>query len=299
MVSWARWLMLGLLLSQLGIVTGCRNRPSATTVVGPRIVSTDPSATQILVEIGAGRAIVGVSPWDKPLLPESMRNLPVVGGYLHLDEELVIRLAPTDLILQQAPERISPGIMEMARKNGIHIVNIHINTFHQLYATATELGRISGCSREAAVKIQMLKKQVAALARSRPQKPVRVVYIISTRPIRVVGADNFMDEEITLAGGVNVAERCGGGFPAITRETLVQLAPQVLLISEPGQPIASGGDDPRLASWLTLPIAAAKSRRIDLITWKRAQMLTLRVGHVIDRLRKLLQSPAAGPGGGP
>ncbi len=280
--------MLGWLCG-LTLLGGCARHSSAGHKTGPRVVSTVPAATQILLQIGAAKTIVGVSPWDKPLLPQSMRNLPVVGNYLHLDEELVLQLAPTALLLQESPDRIPGGIVAMARNNGIHIVNVHLTTFHQLYRTTMVLGKISGFEKRAGIKIQALKAQLERLAAGRPQKPPRVVYIIAVNPVRVVGADNFMDEEVTLAGGVNVAQRCGEGFPVITRETLVQLDPQVLLIAAPGQPAVTGPGDPRVASWFTLPIAAAYSRHIDLITWRRAQMLTLQVGSIIKRLRKIIE----------
>ncbi len=282
-----RFLLL-LLLGGLTTFNGCAKPTPIHPAAGPRIVSTDPAATQILLQIGAGKTIVGVSPWDKPLLPHAMRKLPVVGGYLNLDEELVLHLAPTALILQQAPQRISPGILSMARQNGIRIVNIRINTFQELYATASTLGQISGCRKQAAEKIRSVKKQLAQLAESRPQNAPRVVDMISTEPIRVVGADNFIDQEITLAGGINAAERCGTGFPSITRETLVQLHPQILLISQPGQTPAISRNDPRLSPWSTLPISAAKNKRVYLITWRQAQMLTLQVPEIINRLRDLI-----------
>jgi iron complex transport system substrate-binding protein len=278
-----------ILLIVLATLAACTRKVAIQSRRGPRIVSTDPSATQILVEIGAGKTIVGVSPWDKPLLPKPMRHLPVVGGYLHLDEELVVRLAPTALIIQQSASRIAPGIISMARQNAIRVVNIRINTFHQLFATTRTLGKISGYQQQAAAAIGKLKLELHILAENKPHKPPRVVYMISTDPIMVVGADNFMDQEITLAGGTNVAERCGDGFPTITRETLVELNPQVLLISEPGGLAASGPNDPRLRTWLKLPIAAAARHRVDLITWPQAQMLTLRVGSLIRRLRAILQ----------
>ncbi|MGC8624809.1 MAG: ABC transporter substrate-binding protein [Phycisphaerae bacterium] len=281
-------------LCGLTLLGGCARHLPTSRGTGPRIVSTTPAATQILLQIGAAKTIVGVSPWDKPLLPQSMRNLPVVGNYLHLDEELVLQLAPTALILQESPSRIPGGIVAMAHNHGIQIVNIQLTTFHQLYDTAATLGKISGCQTQAAVQIRNLKDELGRMARTRPRNPPRVVYIISVNPIRVVGADNFMDEEVTLAGGVNVAQRCGDGFPAITRETLVQLNPQVLLIAKPGQRPGTGADDPRMVPWFTLPIAAASGGHIDLITWRRAQMLTLQAGRIIKRLRKIIEYSGVG-----
>ncbi len=286
-----------IIIGVLPALTGCAKSTERKPHSGPRIVSTDPSATQILLQIGAAKTIVGVSPWDKPLLPKSMRHLPVVGGYLNLDEELVLQLSPTALILQQSPQRIAPGIISMTRQNGIRLVNIRINTFHELFTTARTLGSISGCQKQAAAAITRLKSELSILAQSRPQKPPRVVYIISTRPIMVVGADNFMDQEINLAGGINVAERCGDGFPTITRETLARLNPQVLLISKPGERATSGPSDPRLQPWLKLPVAAAIHHRVDLITSPQAQMLTLKVYRLIRRLRTIIfAAPNAGGG---
>ncbi len=290
------FLALVLFLGGAAVLASCSRREPVARSTGPRIVSTDPAATQILLQLGAAHEIVGVSPWDQPLLPQSMRNLPVVGDYLHLDEELVVRLAPTALILQESAPRISPGILAMARQHGIRIVNINLNTLRRFYVTTALLGKISGCQKQAHLKIQALKKQLARLAKTRPINEPRVVYIISTNPIRVVGADNFMDEELTLAGGVNVAERCGMGYPAITRETLVRLNPQVVLIAKPGQPTATSPTDPRLAPWLALPIAAAVSKHIDLITWQKAQMLTLDVGRIIQRLRQIITAPSTDTG---
>lgn len=299
-VSWTmrlkNFLALILFLSGATVLAGCRRHPPAARFTGPRIVSTVPAATQILLQLGAARAIVGVSPWDKPLLPQSMRNLPVVGDYLHLDEELVVQLAPTALILQESAQRISPGILALARQHGIRIVNIDLDTLRRFYMTTALLGKISGCQKQAKLKIQALKKQLALLAGTRPTNAPRVVYMISTNPIRVVGADNFMDEELTLAGGANVAERCGMGYPAITRETLVKLNPQVLLMAKPGQPAATGPADPRIAPWLDLPIVAAQSKHVDLITWRTAQMLTLDVGRIIQRLRQVITAPSTNPG---
>jgi iron complex transport system substrate-binding protein len=280
--------LLLLLWCALAALNACAKRPPVRFPPGPRIISTDPSATQILLQIGAGKTIVGVSPWDKPLLPKAMQNLPVVGGYLNLDEELVLRLAPNALILQQAPRKIVPGILAMARQNKIRIVNIKINTFRQLYATTRTLGHISGHQKQAAKTIISVKRQLAQLARNRPRNQPRVVYLISTQPMMIVGADNFMDQELTLAGGINAGARCGTGFPTITRETLVQLHPQILLISKPGQPPAKSTDDPRISPWLTLPISAARNKRVYLITWPQAQMLTLKVPEMIRRLRHVM-----------
>ncbi len=53
-----------------------------------------------------------------------------------------------------------------------------------------------------------------------------------------------MDQMVTLAGGENVGAKVGKFFPVIRNETLVKLAPDVLLISAPDQP-AQQENDPR------------------------------------------------------
>jgi len=70
--------------------------PRTRTSAGPRIVSLAPNVTSILLAIGAGPELVGVSKWCKQVA--SIGRRPQVGDCWKMDIAEVMRLRPTMLI---------------------------------------------------------------------------------------------------------------------------------------------------------------------------------------------------------
>src|ERR1700689_2301712 len=70
--------------------------PRSRTAARPRIASLAPNVTSILLAIGAGRDLVGVSKWCKEVALVGSR--PRVGDCWKLDIAEVMRLRPTLLI---------------------------------------------------------------------------------------------------------------------------------------------------------------------------------------------------------
>ncbi|MEI8195249.1 MAG: ABC transporter substrate-binding protein, partial [Phycisphaerae bacterium] len=230
----------------------------------PRLVSGVPAGTLLLVQLGAVKDLVGVSTYDKLVLPEEQRDLPVVGDYMNLNFETLLAQRPTALVIQFADERLSPRLKEVADENKITIVNIRLDSIEDVYTTARKLGGVAQRSRTAEYEIARVKGQLAAIGRRTAKVPKKkVIYVIGKSPIWIVGSERFLDEMITLAGGENLGRKVGRDFPQITGETLVTLAPEVLLIAAPGEPAPrqlNDPTDPRIAAWLDLDIPAAARR---------------------------------------
>lgn len=165
-----------------------------------RIVSLVPSATEILLGLGAGDRLVGRTDFDT--VPP-VDTLPSVGRGLHpnlerviaLDPGLVIRFAgPSD---PRTPERLDAlGIPHLAvRPDGIEDVR-------RIVAT---LGRTVDASERAdslLARIDSALSEVAARVRSRP--PKRVAFTLGGSPPWVAGPGTFLDELLSVAGGENV-----------------------------------------------------------------------------------------------
>jgi ABC-type Fe3+-hydroxamate transport system substrate-binding protein len=158
-----------------------------------------------------------------------------------------------------------------------------------LQDAAAQLSAAAGEGMTAAVAAQAL---LMAATRPVENKRPTVVYLVSDVGMMVVGANNFIDDEIAAAGGENIGARCGTGYPIINREKLIELAPDILLIAAPGAAEQDGQADLRLAAWRALPIPAATKGRIYLMTDPDAEMLTLDVGSTMARLRALF-APAS------
>ncbi len=291
-----RGAMVAGILALVILAAGCRkkaslpsNRAQAGGSQPVRIACTVPAATQMLLQLGAAGDLVGVSSFDRPLLPPRLQTLPIIGNYLHLDYETVLNVKPTVLVVQMAPARLPLSLTHFVRGNRIQLVNVRLNTLQQLYASAKLLGLVAGFSARATEAVARAKARMGAIRRRYADRSHRrVVFLIDTQPLMAVGKDTFLDQLIRAAGGNNVGEKLGADYPALTRETLVDLKPQVLLIGLPGQPAATGDADPRIAPWLNLPIPAAKKHQVYLVTGRRSQMPTLQVYKIAALLGRLI-----------
>ena len=258
---------------------------------GRRIISTVPAATLNIVQIGGVNTLVGVSKYDLVSLPADKQNMPVVGDYEKINYEALLRLKPTVLIVQTSPEKIEPRLREVVEREKIELVNTKLDTLADLWQTVAMLGRVTGKEREAGEKIALARGQlkdiaekVAARVKNRP----KVLYVVGRDPVIVAGGKTFMEEVITAAGGINVGAEAGRGYPTINREVCLRLAPEVILIGQPGAP-PEQADDPRVAEWLDLATPAAKSKRIYVLTDVNGQLATLAIAETVRQIAELLE----------
>ncbi|HUO07979.1 MAG TPA: ABC transporter substrate-binding protein [Phycisphaerae bacterium] len=273
-----------------------------TIPAGPRIVSTVPAATLNLVLIGAVDTLVGISTYDQPFLPDDKQNLPIVGDYFHLSYETLVALHPTAIIIQDAEPRIPTRLRELATQHHFDIVNIKIDTMEDIWGAVKTLGKVSNHDAGAAAGITEAREELKLLSIAMENRPhPKVLYVLERSPMSVAGSGSFMGEIIELAGGENVGAKVPGLYPAISNETLVKLAPDVLLISAPSQMPQHDNDD-RLEPFAHLPIPAAWNNRIFLVTDGDAMVASLKLPRQVQELAAMIHkgesSTATSPAGG-
>jgi iron complex transport system substrate-binding protein len=275
----------------------------ATAPAGPRVVSTVPAATMNLMLINALDHVVGVSTYDQLFLPEEKRNLPVVGDYESMNYEQLIALSPTALVIQQAPSRISPRLKEVAAAHNIELANMTFNHVEDIWESVRTLGRISGHEKDASEAIDKAQHELQELKILYGGKDVvrpKVLFLASPQLMLIAGKNTFIDEMITLAGGENAGAQAGNDFLEVGREAIVKLAPEVLIVDISEQPPPQGemADDPRLQTWLKLPIPAARNKRVYLLTDGNALMASVAIGRNVRMLAGLIHekdAPATAP----
>jgi ABC-type hemin transport system substrate-binding protein len=249
----------------------------------PRIVSTVPAATQILLQLRAGRSLVAVSTYDKPLLAGRWRKLPVIGNYLRLNTELMTELHPSRLILQIDPALIPADIRSLCHRLDCRIIDIKLNSVADLEHTTLRLGAAAGCVGRARLAVVKLAREIRVITRQAARVPiVPVIYCLSTNPLRIVGGKNFMDDELRLAGGRNVGRQLGDGFPKITHAELLRLNAKKILVWHPESVFHHA------YRWLQRRYGG----RVCRIAWPDADLLTLSVVHKIRRINLLIHAPA-------
>ena len=259
----------------------------STPASASRIVSTVPAATLNLVLIGATDELVGVSKYDVIYLPENKRDLPIVGDYETINYEQLAKLKPTTLIIQTAESRIPPRLKTMAAEQKINLVNLRFDHVDDIWTSVKTLGKVAGKEADAQRAIEKAQADLKELENHYRNAPhPKVLYLVSPKLMLMCGGDTFIDQMITAAGGDNVGAKTGEGFVDVSRETMVKLAPDVLLIGameEPGE-IAN---DPRLAPWLNLPVPAAKNKRIYLVTDSNSLMASVAIAKHVRALADL------------
>jgi iron complex transport system substrate-binding protein len=204
--------------------------------IARRVVSLNPSLTEMLLAIGAGPALVGVDEYSARLQPE-VRSLPVVGGLFNPSLEAVVALEPDLVVL--VPGAQQRALADRMRALEIRVLELPNITLAQVLDSLETLGRSVGRRAEAGERVRHIRgawREVEQEAAGRPR--VRTVLVIQRDPLYVVGQGSFIDAMLHAAGGENPAAVFPEAYPRASVEWLIEAAPQVILdaTDEPEDP---------------------------------------------------------------
>ncbi|MBI3792641.1 MAG: ABC transporter substrate-binding protein, partial [Gemmatimonadetes bacterium] len=206
----------------------------STRVVQPatRIVSLNPSTTEVLFAIGAGSRVVGRTTWDG--WPDSARLVPSMGDALRPNVEVVLARKP-DLVLLYASEdnRAAAAAFRRAGIATLTLRNDHIADFAR---TTMLIARLTGDTAQAR---RVVDTVTASLARVRDamagQPKVRAFWKTWDRPLLTIGKGSFLSELLAIAGGENLYDDLPSPSPAVTLEDVARRDPDVLLVAPGGE----------------------------------------------------------------
>ncbi|MCX5661214.1 MAG: ABC transporter substrate-binding protein [Planctomycetota bacterium] len=240
-----------------------------------RIVTLAPALTQMLVDLGHRDELVGKSEYDTA----APASVPVVGNYLEVQMERLLKLHPTHVLMMPGKEGPPARLLEAARRYRFGVVTYpYPNTIAEVLRIleggvpelrVADLGGVlgdvessHGLRRQIIGKLSRLKK-VCDAGKSRP----RVLMVIGTGPMMASGPGTVLDELLTgYCGAVNAAGGASVGAPTYNRESMLKLAPDaVLLLLPDAPPLQAIEQDSRLAELRGLPINAVKRNRVVLL----------------------------------
>jgi iron complex transport system substrate-binding protein len=196
-----------------------------------RIVSTSPSITEALFALGLGPHVVGVSNYCE--YPPQVKDLPKVGTYLRPDAERIARLKPDLVIVHKLSNELTN------RLTALHIAYAEVGRAGGLtdaYEEIRQIGEATGAKEPAEKLITTMHARLDQIrVQTSGKKKPSVIFVIGRDPgtltnLIVVGRDNFLNELIDVAGGVNViAEESSQPYPHIGLETILRSQPDVLI----------------------------------------------------------------------
>jgi ABC-type Fe3+-hydroxamate transport system substrate-binding protein len=222
-----------------------------------RIVSLAPNVTSILLALGVGRELVGISKWCKDVTDVGRR--PQVGDCWKMDVAEVMRLKPTILIgsVPFAPDTVAKILAE-----SVTFVAINPRSLADIERDIYTLGRIANRAANARKLILKMKQSfatVAAAAKKKRTKHRPKVYS-EAWPKPRISSPPWVAELIKIAGGRMV----GAAGERVTDEEVARANPDVIVLAW-----AATGDRAKPASALRNPawqdVPAVKNRRVFII----------------------------------
>jgi iron complex transport system substrate-binding protein len=193
-----------------------------------RIISVSPSETEALFAIGLNDEIVGVSQADD--YPEAVKSKPKMGGLSKPDQEAMIA-ANADIVF--TGDIMNAETVEKLRAMNLNVFKVAPKTLADVIANITLFGQITDHQENAekvVAKMKADRQKVTDAVKGLKQEERKKVYV-EFSPGWTVGSGEFMDELITLSGGVNVAAESKGWYQ-ISEEKIIQQNPSVILYAK-------------------------------------------------------------------
>lgn len=189
-----------------------------------RIVSTSTAETEILFALGLGDRIVAVSDFDN--YPEEAKTKPKVGGVSAPNVEAVLA-ANADLVITGIS--IKEDALGKLRSLNLPLYKFEPKSIDDIFANVLVLGQLTDKQKEAQELVDKMKNEIdrikTAVSAVKPEQKKKVY--IEFSPGYTVGKGEFMDEVLTLAGGINIAADTKG-YNKINEEKIIQDNPAVI-----------------------------------------------------------------------
>jgi iron complex transport system substrate-binding protein len=193
-----------------------------------RIVSLNPSTTELVFAIGAGRRLVGRTTYDR--WPDSALAVPDLGPGLRPNVEAVLAARP-DLVLLYASDdnRDAARRLRAARVATAAYRDDRIADFRRV---TLALGALTGDSLAARATVDSVDATIARVRAATASLPRPTVFWpLYDQPLLATGGGSFLDELIDVAGGNNIYGFMPEPSPRIAVEDLLKRDPDVILLS--------------------------------------------------------------------
>ncbi len=243
-----------------------------------RIVSLNPSTTEVLFAMGAGARVVGRTTWDA--WPPEARAVPNLGDALRPNVEVVLATHP-DLVLLYASQDNRAAAAAFHRA-GIATLALRNDRIADFARTTRLIAQATGDTAAARVVVDSVTATLARVRDAMAGAPrVRAFWKTWDRPLLTIGKGSFLSELVAIAGGVNLYDDLASPSPEVTLEDVARRDPDVLLMGP--------GAERRLAeapAWQA--VRAVREGRIRLVDTALVGRPGVRLGEAAVSLARLL-----------
>jgi len=195
-----------------------------------RYISLAPSTTEILFALGLDERIAGVSVYCN--YPPKTKDKEKIGEFSQVNMEKVLALRP-DYIFCTGLEQ-APIITELRRLN-LKVYVADPRNMQELFNSIHDIGKITGKVKEAESLVKDMKSEIEEISSKvkliPKSKRLKVFIEIWHDPLTTAGKGSFIDELITLAGGVNIASDTKRAYSIFSPEEIIKRNPDCIILT--------------------------------------------------------------------
>ncbi|WP_097870008.1 ABC transporter substrate-binding protein [Streptomyces sp. rh34] len=285
-----------------------KNCGVTTTYTAPpqRVVTMNQHVTEIMLELGLAKSLVGTAYLDDRILPkygEDYASVPVIAKEYPSYEQVLA--ANPDFVYGGYASAFAAGDgrgREALKKSGIET---RLNTesctkgdqpMNTLYEEIREVGRTFGVSDRAEAWIKQAEADNAATAKKLAGlKPVSVfVYDSGDKTAFTAGGEGIGNELIERAGGTNVFADLDKPFGDASWENVVARKPEAVVIYDYGSTTVEQKKKRLLTDPALADVPAIRNKRFAVMPLSDA-VLGVRVPAAVDKLAAQLHPGATTP----
>jgi iron complex transport system substrate-binding protein len=205
-----------------------------TVIVGSaprRVVSLNPTTTEIVFALGGGDRLVGRTHWD--LYPPAAEAVPDLGSGIRPNVEAVLGAHP-DLVLLYASNDNRPAAARL-RAAGVTTLSLKVDHISDFHRTVHLIGLLLGDSARAASVSDSVARTLDRVRNATASLPRPTVFWhIWDAPLITIGHGSYMDELITIAGGSNVYGDMPAVSPTVGIEDVLRRNPHYIITGSEG-----------------------------------------------------------------
>ncbi len=194
------------------------------------IVSLSPSNTEIAFALGLAERIVGVTEYCN--YPPEAQEKEIIGGFATPNIERIVELEP-DLVLAST---IHEEAVTRFEALGIPVLVIESASLAELLDNISLIAELTGATGKGDVLTASMQSRISAVERQVASIPeadrVRVYYEVYSDPLMSAGRPAFINEIISLAGGINIFADLDESYPQISAEVVAERQPHVILFPD-------------------------------------------------------------------
>jgi vitamin B12 transport system substrate-binding protein len=259
------------------LLTACLFILSLPLGAAERVISLAPSMSEIMLELGAEKRLVGVL--DGGERPDGLADVPSVGNFGTLEMETLLSLKP-DLVL------LTPGSVPEAQRrqledNGIALYRGEPHDLNQLAEQFAAVGQLVGREERGRELRQRFHAGIAELRqRYRRERPLPVFYQVWHQPLYTIGARQILGDALDVCGARNVFDELRLPAPQVSVEAVLARTPQVIL----------GGSGAELEHWRAWPqLPAVQRNQLWTVPDKGIERPSFQMLVATERLCRLLE----------